>query len=130
MLGSARVVAAQPKVQADEATPRPLTSTLGVKEPKLMDTSDRDRKKAWKLQQRKLAQDAFPISNALLESLFGAVDTQFENSGCDHTLRFTKAWIAEHKQPETQILAWLREHGGFCDCEVLSNSADHWEQNR
>ena len=35
-----------------------------------MDTSDRDRKKAWKLQQRKLAQDAFPISDALLESLF------------------------------------------------------------
>ncbi|MBI2276495.1 MAG: hypothetical protein HYU74_04015 [Dechloromonas sp.] len=35
-----------------------------------MDASDRDRKKAWKLQQRKLAQDAFPISDALLESLF------------------------------------------------------------
>lgn len=95
-----------------------------------MDTSDRDRKKAWKLQQRKLAQDAFPISDALLESLFQAVDAQVENSGCDHTLRFTLAWVAEHKQPEAEILKWLREHGGYCDCEVLSNSVDHWEQNR
>jgi hypothetical protein len=103
---------------------------LGGKERKLMDASDRDRKKAWKLQQRKLAQDAFPISDALLDSLFEAVDAQVENSGCDHTLRFTQAWIAENKQPEAEILAWLREHGGFCDCEVLSNSADHWEQNQ
>lgn len=95
-----------------------------------MDVSDRDRKKAWKLRQRKLAQDAFPISDNLLESLFESVDAQVENSGCDHTLQFTLAWIAEHRQPEAEILAWLREHGGFCDCEVLSNSADHWEQNR
>ena len=95
-----------------------------------MDASDRDRKKAWKLQQRRQAQDAFPISDALLESLFEAVDAQVENSGCDHTLRFTRAWIAEHQQPEAAILAWLREHGGCCDCEVLANSADHWEQNR
>jgi len=104
--------------------------TLGGKERKLMDASDRDRKKAWKLQQQKLAHDAFPISDSLLESLFEAVDAQVENSGCDHTLRFTQAWIAEHKQPEAEILAWLREHGGFCDCEVLANSADYWEQNR
>ena len=59
-----------------------------------MDTNDRDRKKKWKQQQRKLAQDASPVSDALLESLFQAVDAQVENSGCDHTLRFTRAWIA------------------------------------
>ncbi len=95
-----------------------------------MDASDRDRKKVWKLQQRRLAQGRFPISDALLESLFEAVYAQVENLGCDHTLRFTQEWITEHKQPEAEILAWLRKHGGCCDCEVLSNSADHWEQNR
>lgn len=56
-----------------------------------MDVSDRDRKKAWKLQQRRLAQDAFPIADALLKSLFEAVDAQVENSRCDHALRFTQA---------------------------------------
>ena len=84
----------------------------------------------WTLQQRRLAQDAFPISDALLESLFEAVEAQVENSGCDHTLQFTRSWIVERKQPEAEILVWLREHGGCCDCEVLANSADHWEQNR
>lgn len=46
-----------------------------------MDASDRDRKKAWKLQQRKLAQDAFPISDALLESLFQAVNAKDRELG-------------------------------------------------
>lgn len=95
-----------------------------------MDASERDRKKAWKLQQRKLAQDRFPIPDALLESLFEAVAAQVENSGCDHTSRFTQAWITEHTQLAVEIFAWLREHGGFCDCEILSNSVDHWKQNR
>ncbi len=95
-----------------------------------MDTSDRDRKKAWKQQQRQLAKDAFPLPNELLEAMFDAIDVQVENSGCDHTLRFTKSWISAHKQSEEKILTWLRQHGGFCDCEVLTNSADHWEQNK
>lgn len=95
-----------------------------------MDPTDRDRKKTWKLQQRKLAQDAFPISDSSLESMFEAVDAKVEAVGCDHTLRFTKAWIAENKQPESEVLSWLHEHGGFCDCEILANAVDHWEQNR
>lgn len=95
-----------------------------------MDATDRDRKKTWKLQQRKLAQDVFPISDSLLESMFKAVDAKVEAMGCDHTLRFTESWISENTQPKTNVLSWLREHGGFCDCEVLANAADHWEQNR
>lgn len=46
-----------------------------------MHASDRDKKKEWKLQQRQHAQAAFPISSALLESLFEAVDACVEESG-------------------------------------------------
>ena len=95
-----------------------------------MDATDRDRKKIWKLQQRKLAQDAFPISDSLLKSMFEAVDAKVSAAGCDHTLRFTESWIEENKQPEVKIRSWLKEQGGLCDCEVLANAADHWEQNR
>lgn len=95
-----------------------------------MHASERDQKKDWKLQQRQQAQAAFPISSSLLESLFEAVDACVEDSGCNHSLRFTTQWIAENKQPEKPILGWLAEHGGFCDCEVVANAADYWEQNR
>lgn len=69
------------------------------------------------------------MSDSLLQSLFRAVEARVEGEGCDHTLRATEQWIAEHQQPET-VLGWLKKHGGFCDCEVLANAADHWEQNR
>ncbi|MFG6489487.1 DUF2695 domain-containing protein [Roseateles sp. BYS78W] len=95
-----------------------------------MNNTDQDRKKAWKLQQKQLARDAFPIADALLESLFDAVDACVEEAGCDHTLRFTTVWLSDQQQPEDKVIAWLREHGGFCDCEVLANAADHWERNR
>lgn len=95
-----------------------------------MDANNRDRKKAWKQRQRQLAKDVFPLPDALLKALFDAVDAQVEVSGCDHTLRFTESWIAEHEQSSEKILTWLREHGGFCDCEALANAADYWEQNR
>lgn len=96
----------------------------------LMNSNDRDRKKEWRREQRQLARAAFPMSDALLESLFNMVNEHVEDSGCDHTFRFTKHWITEHRQAEASVLDWLSSHGGFCDCEVVANAADHWEQNR
>jgi len=31
---------------------------------------------------------------------------------------------------DARRLDWLKEHDGFCDCEVLANALDHWQQNR
>lgn len=95
-----------------------------------MDTNDRDRKKAWKIQQKKAAQDAFPVANSLLEEMFDAVDAEVSLAGCDHTLRFTESWIDMNRQPRVKIIYWLRECGGSCDCEVIANAVDHWEKNR
>ena len=95
-----------------------------------MDTGDRERKRAWKAQQRQLAQAAFPISSELLQAMFETVEAQVDENGCDHTLRFTNQWIADEQQPMDKIAPWLAQHGGFCDCEVIANAFDHWEQNR
>lgn len=95
-----------------------------------MKDAHRDRKSAWKAQQRQLAQAAFPMSSALLQALFEAVQAQVDENGCDHTLRFSSQWIAQHHQPQEQIVGWLKQHGGWCDCEVVANALDHWEQNR
>ncbi|HKY22538.1 MAG TPA: DUF2695 domain-containing protein [Vicinamibacterales bacterium] len=95
-----------------------------------MDPSDRDRKKAWKDQQKQAAQLAFPASNDVLQSLFESVEAEVETQGCDHSLRFTREWITSNNQPKDKLLAWLAEHGGYCDCEVVANSFDHWQQNR
>jgi hypothetical protein len=95
-----------------------------------VNSNDRDLKKSWKLQQRELARAAFPADDSMLESLFEFVESNVEDQGCNHSLRFTAQWISENDQPQKAIVDWLAEHGGNCDCEVVANAADHWQQNR
>lgn len=95
-----------------------------------MNTENRDRKRAWKEQERQKAKSAFPLPCELLESLFARVEAQVDQQGCDHAYRFTEQWLAEHQQPHMPVIAWLEEHGGFCDCEVVANAQGHWEENR
>lgn len=95
-----------------------------------MDASDRQRKKRWKDQQRAAEKAAFPLSDDLLCSLFETVAASLAEHGCDHTRRYTEEWLSRHPGTREAVIAWLEEHGGFCDCEVDANAADHWEQNR
>ena len=95
-----------------------------------MKTEARDRKGAWKAEQRQQAQAAFPIASAFLQSLFEHVEARVGSEGCDHTYRFTNEWLFDHQLPSIPVLAWLAEHGGFCDCEVVANARDHWKQNK
>ncbi|RRQ22223.1 DUF2695 domain-containing protein [Thiohalobacter thiocyanaticus] len=95
-----------------------------------MDESDRERKRQWKAQQREVARASFPMSDALMEAFFDSVESSVSDSGCDHTLRFTGQWITANQQPKEPLIHWLEENGGFCDCEVVANARDHWEQNR
>ncbi len=95
-----------------------------------VNSDDKNRRREWKLKQKQLARAAFPLPDILLESLFETVEARVEDSGCDHTLRFTEQWIGEHGQAPSPALEWLKSHGGFCDCEFVANAADHWNQNR
>jgi hypothetical protein len=95
-----------------------------------MDAADRDRKKAWKEREREAARSAFPLSNNFLELMFKAVEEQVEEGGCDHSLRLTMQWLAKQEQSPDRVVAWLKMHGGFCDCEVAANAYDHWMQNK
>ncbi|KAF1699784.1 DUF2695 domain-containing protein [Pseudoxanthomonas suwonensis] len=48
--------------------------------------------------------------------------------GCDHSLRFTRQFLASRGIEPDRVLPWLEEHGGYCDCEVLANVEEHWER--
>jgi len=95
-----------------------------------MDAADKERKRLWKDQKRAVARGAFPLSDDLLQSLFETVAGAVAEHGCDHTRRYTEQWLLSHPESREVVIRWLEEHGGFCDCEVDANAADHWEQNR
>jgi len=48
-------------------------------------------------------------------------------NGCDHTPKITTAYLAQAKLDANEILPWLEEQGGYCDCEILANVEERWE---
>jgi hypothetical protein len=106
------------------------SSNVGLLKRNLMDKIDRYRRRAWNDEQKDLARAAFPLPDELMEQLFSAVDQALEVDGCDHTLRFTESWLNRNGSDRQTTIAWLKEHGGYCDCEVIANACDYWEQNR
>jgi len=64
------------------------------------------------------------------KSLFSYIAKQLHECSCDHTLRHAEAWLTKKYEDEAfrqQVLAELRDDGGFCDCEVLMNCYEGYE---
>lgn len=72
------------------------------------------------------AEVEMPIAKADLKKLFDFVDEQLEANGCDHTLKATRAFLAQRDLPQEAIVPWLVEEGGGCDCEVIANVEETW----
>ena len=66
-----------------------------------------------------------PMTIAQVRELFAFLDTR---PSCDHTFADTMAFIRKHKLDEKSVLTWLREHGGYCDCEVIYNVQDKYAE--
>jgi hypothetical protein len=69
---------------------------------------------------------SIPASKADIRDLFDYLDSADEP--CDHSLNHTIGFIRDKGLPEEKIVAWLEEHGGYCDCEVIFNVEDVWNQ--
>lgn len=78
----------------------------------------------------KVSQDAeraellakMPLSPGQLNSLLDYLDANLK--GCDHTTKLTDIFLHVEKLQKGPVLEWLRDHGGYCDCEVLMNLED------
>lgn len=44
---------------------------------------------------------------------------------CHHDLRFTEQWLAENGFDVVQGLDFCHHTGGYCDCEVIFNTAEY-----
>ena len=62
-----------------------------------------------------------PITVAELNALLGYLQRELAESGCDNTLRIASNWLRERNHDVAAVSTWLRERGGYCDCEVLLN---------
>ena len=91
---------------------------------------DTNRKKLLKAQWKQVNKRCFELRQEEAESLLVYVDRCIAEHGCDHTLRFTAAWLNEHISPherQEKIYAEIEEMGGFCDCEVVCNCYEEYD---
>lgn len=94
-----------------------------------MDPIDRKaRQRAWRDGQRTAVRTSLPLSDPDMEALFDMLDARLTISGCDHTRRYTDAWLAEQGHQMVQVHRWLDDHGGYCDCEALANAEQAWRE--
>ncbi len=80
-------------------------------------------KKAWKEQERQKLIASIPMSHQDLRDLFSHLDRESAPQ-CDHTLRETIEFLQKRGLEVGRIVPWLREYGGYCDCEVIYNVDD------
>jgi|HubBroStandDraft_5_1064220.scaffolds.fasta_scaffold980128_1 hypothetical protein len=77
-------------------------------------------KKAWREQERQKLIASIPIPHEELRALFDYLDRP-NPPPCDHTLKETIQFLEKKKLEVPRVVDWLRENGGYCDCEVIFN---------
>jgi hypothetical protein len=91
--------------------------------------AERDRRKAMmraaRQRERQEAEAQMPLGRDDLAALLDHLGEALAE-GCDHSLRLTKRFLSGHSLSEEAIIPWLREQGGYCDCEVLANVENAW----
>ncbi len=71
------------------------------------------------LSQRQRA--ATPLHGDELAELFAVVEVLLLRRGCDGTLRICERWLTGGGHEVPRVVRWLKENGGYCDCEVVFN---------
>ena len=59
--------------------------------------------------------------------LFEHLDERLGIENCAHDLRLTEAFLDDLDCDTEAVLCWLEENGGGCDCEVLANIEEKFD---
>jgi len=71
---------------------------------------------------RRKVRDSLPVPLPVLKALFDFLDGQLKSTECDNTLRLVLDFVRQNGLPEGPVVDWLRDNGGYCDCEALMNA--------
>ena len=92
---------------------------------------DKDEKRRALAEYKRRQKEAFltslPMSEKLFRELFAYLDEQLGETDCQHDLRFTEAFLNDCDCDTEKVLEWLEDHGGGCDCEVLCNIEEQFD---
>ena len=69
----------------------------------------------YKNYQKQIFEESLPIDRELFFQLFDYLDERLEKRGCNHDFSL-------------KVLEFLEENGGYCDCEVIFNVEEKFEE--
>lgn len=69
-----------------------------------------------------------PAKKEEIEELFVYLNDALGEEWCTHDLRNTMKFLVERRLDIPKMMTWLNENGGYCDCEILKNVEEEWEQ--
>jgi len=96
------------------------------------DKSEKERRKQIMEELRKKSDEEFeanlPMNREIFKKLFDHLDYKLTDNDCDNSLKLTSQFLQNSKIPNIdKTIEWLEENGGGCDCEVLANVEEIFE---
>lgn len=98
-----------------------------------MDKKEKERRKQIRNELRQKQQEEFekslPMERPRFKELFDCLDDQLRKMGCDNTNKLTTGFLEKNTIINVEnVLSWLAENGGYCDCEILANVEQKFEK--
>ena len=73
-------------------------------------------------------ESSLPMSRDTFKILFDYLDMELTEKNCNDTNSLNKAFLLQSKiENVDEVLEWLAEHSGYCDCEILANVEQQFE---
>lgn len=70
---------------------------------------------------------SLPMDKGKFNGLFEYLDEKLDE-GCDHTMNITLEFLKQKEVKNiNEVVKWLNDKGGYCDCEVLANVVEMFE---
>jgi hypothetical protein len=104
--------------------------TESHKQPSNMDKKERKEKQD-QLAEKNLAEfkKSLPIDQNTFAKLIDFLDAELGEKGCNRTILLTKTFLEKHGVSNVaDVIEWLTENGGGCDCEVFASFEDLFEE--
>lgn len=98
-----------------------------------MDKKEKERRKQIRNELRQKQQEEFeknlPMERTSFKELFDCLDDQLRKMDCDNTNKLTTGFLEKNTIINVEnVLSWLAENGGYCDCEILANVEQKFEK--
>lgn len=82
----------------------------------------------YKNHQKQIFEKSLPMDRELFFKLFDYLDERLEIRKCNHDFSLTEEFFKDKDIDITKVLEFLEENGGYCDCEVIFNVEEKFEE--